>query len=317
MDIAVLLLIFNRPEQTFEVMKCLRRVRPARLYVAADGPRDGNDKDRSRCKEARDIALLVDWPCELKTLLRSSNLGCKRAVSGALNWFFAQEEDGIVLEDDCLPHDDFFRFCVHGLHRFRSDERVYVITGDNFQDGILRGATDESYYFSKFPHCWGWATWRRGWAAYDENLSFWDDDWVNSDAWRRIHPNPIERAHWERLAADFRIGLHDSWAIPWMFSVWYRNGLTMTPDINLVKNIGFGIEATHTTRRHGNQIEVSPVGLGDFHDAKLVVHNEVADWYVFLNHFGGRNLLFPLSVLVKLKILLVRYMRKVQSYGNR
>jgi hypothetical protein len=304
-EVAVLLLIFNRPISTSKVMSALGAFRPLRLYVAADGPRIGYESERELCQEARRIATSVNWPCEIRTLWRDTNNGCKRAVSGAIDWFFEYEEEGLILEDDCIPHIDFFKFCAHGLNRYRDDRRVYVITGDNFQDGVFRGESGASYYFSKYPHCWGWATWRRAWRAYDARISFWRD-WMQTSDWQAFHRNPIEREQWELLAAQVCDDSLDSWATPWMFSVWYHGGLTMTPNVNLVTNIGFGFDATHTINSRDNAAALPVYSLGRIHDASNVVWDQIADEHVFLFHFGGRNLMFPRNLVIWVKRVLVR-----------
>jgi hypothetical protein len=308
-DVAILFLIFNRPNCTSAVINRLKSIRPTRLYIAADGPRSWREGERALCNEARSIATAIYWPCEIRTLWRDTNLGCKQAVSSAIEWFFKYEEEGIILEDDCLPHIDFFRFCAHGLNLYRHDERVFVITGDNFQDGNIRGQGG-SYYFSKFPHCWGWATWRRAWKVYDESLSFFGG-WVQSSEWLSLHSDAIERGHWEQLAEQVVCKRLDSWATPWMFSVWFHNGLTMTPNVNLVTNIGFGSDATHTVTRLDDAAGLEAFPLGDFQETDVVTVDRAADRYVFFNHFGGRSLIFPYKLIVWVKRILLSIGRKV------
>lgn len=283
LETALLLLIFNRPDQTAQVFAAIRAARPVRLYVAADGPRPDRPGEVERCAQAREIATAVDWPCEVSILFRDSNLGCKRAVSGALDWFFGEEEAGIVLEDDCLPHSDFFSFCEALLERYAEDERVSVITGDNFQHGRRRG--DASYYFSKYNHVWGWASWRRAWQLYDREMSFWPD-WKGSMAWHKRIPDAVERNYWEAIFDRFRRGEIDTWDYSWTASLWYRGGLTATPNMNLVTNIGIGPDATHTLAvEEQTGMPVSP--LGPLTHPAQVEQDRHADRYVFDNHFGG------------------------------
>lgn len=210
----VLFIIFNRPDTTQRVWDAIRLVAPQHLFVAADGPRE-NRPDEEKCKATRDIIGHVDWDCEVKTLFQEKNLGCGPGPSTAINWFFQNVEEGIILEDDCLPHPDFFRFCEELLDYYRDNERIMEITGDNFQFGRKRG--NASYYFSKYTHNWGWATWRRSWRHYDYGL-------IDADLAKHV------------------------WDVQWMESVARNNGLTVVPNVNLVSNVGFGPEATHTTR---------------------------------------------------------------------
>jgi hypothetical protein len=243
MNSAILFMIFNRPNETARVMEAIRAAKPSRLYVAADGPRDRLGES-DLCIQARRFATNIDWPCELITLFRERNLGCRSSVSAAINWFFDKEEEGIILEDDCLPSPSFFRFCVELLERYRSDERIMCISGSNFQGE--RRVGQYSYYFSRYMHCWGWASWRRAWELYDVEINSWqecrelgllralgecDDGFV--EYWTKI----MDHVYEDRI---------DTWDYQWTLTCWMNNGLTCLPSVNLVRNIGFGLEATHT-----------------------------------------------------------------------
>ena len=150
----VLFLVFNRPETTRQVFEAIRTAKPPRLYIAADGPRLEREGERASCEEVRKIALEVDWECDVNTLFRVENLGCKRGPSEGISWFFEHEDEGIILEDDCLPDQSFFSFCEELLERYRNDTRIMAISGNNFQHGRKR--TEYSYYFSRYFHGWGW-----------------------------------------------------------------------------------------------------------------------------------------------------------------
>src|SRR5271165_4717676 len=167
----ILFLVFNRPETTRRVFETIRAARPPKLYVSADGPRAGRAGEPQRCDEARRIATSVDWPCEVKTLFRDANLGCKMGVSTGISWFFDQEPEGIILEDDIVPLPSFFDYCDELLARYRDDERVAMISGCNPIANDFR--VDESYFFARFCGIWGWASWRRAWRHYDVNISAW------------------------------------------------------------------------------------------------------------------------------------------------
>ena len=162
----VLFLVFNRPEQTRLVFEAIRAARPAHLYVAADGPRPGRPGETERCEQARQIAMAVDWPCRVEALLRERNLGCGRAVSEAISWFFAREQEGIILEDDCLPAPDFFRFSTEMLARYRHDARIGKIAGTN-PLGQWRPDGDANFFFSSYGYSWGWASWRDRWQDFE------------------------------------------------------------------------------------------------------------------------------------------------------
>ena len=172
----VLFLVFYRPDTTSIVFEKIRQTKPLRLYVAGDGPRKRNDEDKEKVKKVRDIVNRIDWPCEVKTFFRENNLGCKKGVSTAITWFFKQEEKGIILEDDCVPNLDFFNFYENLLDRYAKDEKISVISGNNFQNSKWRG--NASYYFSKYSHIWGCASWRRARKHYEGDIKFWPE-WRN------------------------------------------------------------------------------------------------------------------------------------------
>ena len=165
----ILFLIFNRPDTTFKVFEEIRKIKPAKLYIAADGPRPNVIGEEEKCTASRNIIKQVDWDCDVKTLFREKNLGCKIAVSSAISWFFENVEEGIILEDDTFPTQSFFWFCQELLDFYRNDSRIMHISGNNFQLGKIRG--EGSYYFSKYNHIWGWATWKRAWRFYDVSLN--------------------------------------------------------------------------------------------------------------------------------------------------
>jgi len=212
----ILLNIFNRPDTTSQVIDAIRRVRPKRLFVAADGPHEGVTSDIASSASAREIATAVDWDCDLQTLFRDSNLGCGLGPSSAISWFFENVEAGIVLEDDCVPDPTFFRFCQELLDFYRDVPRVMQVSGANFLRGVKRG--EASYYFSRYPHCsGGWATWRRSWQLFD----------------------------YEAIPEELRKHI---WDWQWRIAFESSHGLAAVPNRNLITNIGFGrADATHTT----------------------------------------------------------------------
>lgn len=278
----VLLLVFNRPETTAQVFEAVRKAKPPRLYVASDGPRPDRSGEAKRVAKVREIVTSVDWSCEVKTLFREENLGCKCAVSDGITWFFKHEEKGIILEDDCLPHSDFFTFCETLLDRYASDDRVWVITGNNFQNGVRRG--DASYYFSRYNHVWGWASWRRAWQKADMDIRFWPE-WKTSSSWREFWPDSVARKYWEKIFDRMYRAEIDTWDYPWIASVWYYGGLTATPNTNLVSNIGFGPESTHTTSADSSLARIKTVSLGKMSHPSAIRIDEDADDYTTYNIF--------------------------------
>jgi hypothetical protein len=243
----VLFLIFNRPDTTWKVFEVIRMVKPQKLFVAADGPRSEKPNELEKCMEARKIATAVDWDCEIKTLFRDQNLGCKFAVSSAIDWFFDHVEEGIILEDDCLPHPTFFRFCEEMLARYRNDTRIMMVSGDNFQFGKQR--TQDSYYFSRYPHIWGWATWRRTWQKYDVGIRQWPII-KNGGGLKDILKNRKVEEYWNDIFDGVYNNTYDTWDYQLLFTCLINNKLNIVPNANLITNIGFGRDASRTTRKN-------------------------------------------------------------------
>lgn len=294
LNIPVLLIVFNRSATTRQVFETIRQARPPKLYVAADGPRKSRPGEADRVAEVCSIATQVDWPCEVRTLFQEENLGAKIAVSTAINWFFENEEMGIILEHDCLPHPDFFTFCEILLQRFYSDNRVFMITGNNFQNGQQRG--EASYYFSKYNHIWGWASWRRAWNYYQVGLSFWPE-WSVSSHWKSIMPDKIEARYWSKNFDSVYRGNINTWDYQWTACVWKNGGLTATPNVNLVSNIGFGEDALHTTDINSPLANMPLEPLEKITHPSNIIQDLSADKYTFDHVFGGRYLRFPQNII--------------------
>lgn len=241
----VALLVFNRPDTARRVFHEIRHVRPPKLLVVADGPREGKAGEAEKCRAVQAIIDTVDWPCEVLKNYSAVNLGCKRRMSSGIDWIFEQVEEAIILEDDCLPNPTFFQFCQELLERYRHDLRIAQISGCNFQFGLRRNS--DSYYFSKYNHVWGWASWRNRWqGCYDVNMSAWprirDEGWLLD-----MLGNNDEADRWRQLFDDVHQGKIDTWDYQWTFACWAQGRLTAIPNVNLIANIGFGAEATHTT----------------------------------------------------------------------
>lgn len=239
----VLFLVFNRLDTTQKVFEAIRAARPARLYVAADGPRPSRPEEADKVRAVRDhIVDNIDWPCEVQTLFRENNLGCKQAVSQAITWFFEHEEFGIIIEDDCLPTPCFFEFCDELLPRFRDDLRVWQISGTNFDFGQQRDA-DYSYYYSYYGAIWGWATWRNRWQHYDVDMGGYEE--IKRKGYLcDLFGNPEEAQ--ARMVRFDDIGQIDTWDFQWTYTRFINSGLAVMPSENLVVNLGFGDDATHT-----------------------------------------------------------------------
>ncbi|MEY2885027.1 MAG: hypothetical protein RL490_2751 [Pseudomonadota bacterium] len=245
MDSPVLFLVFNRPDTTARVFESIRQAQPPRLYVAADGPRASRVGEAARCAQVRALATAVDWPCEIRTLFRDENLGCKCAVSGAIDWFFANEPEGIILEDDILPDPSFFRYCDELLARYRDDTTVSMISGCNLI-GDRHGA-DSSYMLSHYMHIWGWASWRRAWTHYDVDMTGWADPAAKNKLAALLGNRPRAIAYWTGIFDQMAAGAIDTWDYQWVFAAWMHDMVATIPAQSLIGNIGFGADATHTT----------------------------------------------------------------------
>jgi hypothetical protein len=239
----VALIIFNRPETTARVFAEIARARPPKLLVIADGPRAERPGEAEKCLAARAIVGRVDWNCEVLTNYSDVNLGCKVRPASGLNWVFETVEEAIILEDDCLPHQSFFRFCEELLEEYRTDERVMAIGGANLLGEWRRGS--QSYYFSRLGGSWGWATWRRAWKHFDAEIKLWPKA-LEARVLEDLFPNPKHSGYW-KLALQKVYGgeIESAWDYQWLLACWLNSGWRVVPEVNLVSNIGFGADATH------------------------------------------------------------------------
>lgn len=242
-DTPVLFLFFNRPIETKKVFRTLAKSKPKKLYLASDGAREINN-ELDIVTELREFIIQnINWECEVNTLFRDKNLGCKDAVSEAISWFFKTEKKGIILEDDCLPTESFFFFCEELLRKYEHDMRIWHISGVNFQDNKTK--IDESYYFSRLPNVWGWATWSNRWASYNKELKNLNDESLNNIL-KDVVQNKSQLNYYKNILNKVSNNEIDTWDYSWNYSIWSNFGLSISPNKNLISNIGFGPQATHT-----------------------------------------------------------------------
>jgi hypothetical protein len=246
----ILLIIFNRPETTRQVFRAIRQQHPQRLYIAADGPRPNHPTDAENCRQARDIIHQIDWPCHPKILFHDQNLGCRTAVSTAISWFFEHVEQGIILEDDCLPHPTFFPYCEELLNKYRHDTRIGHISGNSFLPHALDHAY--SYNFSAIAHIWGWATWRRVWQHYDPRLPYWHEAQHDANKRRSLFRTLREEIYFTTFIPDAlnnNNGLN-TWDVQYLYMLRLQHQLSIYPTVNLVTNLGLTApEVTHASSR--------------------------------------------------------------------
>lgn len=273
---AVVLIIFKRPFQTERVFTAIAESRPSKLYIIADGAR--NSEEALLCEQARQVVDKVDWDCEVRKNYSEKNLGLRNRIISGLDWVFQQEERAIILEDDCLPHPTFFRFCDEVLEYYKDDPEVMHISGDNFL--AKRKTFDESYYYSKYAHVWGWATWRRAWSLFHQ----WDDDAASPDLDLKIFETRSERRFWQRLLDELRSHqMGYTWDYQWALTCMAHKRLCVMPKFNLVSNIGFGEGATHT-REHLWYADL-PVTPMEF----PLVHPAVKNWNIEADRIAARS----------------------------
>ncbi len=286
MNIPIVFLIFNRPELTRKVFSIIRMVQPRRLFIVADGPRLERPGEISKCQEARKIIDKVDWECDVKINISDQNLGCKMRIFTGLSWVFNYVDKAIILEDDCLPNYTFFLFCEELLNYYQNNKEIMAINGQNIQFGRRRSFY--SYYFSKYFHTWGWATWRRAWQTFDIDMRAWPSFYENGGL-SKIVSSPREIAYWKKIFELSYQNKIDSWGYPWFFNCWLHNFCVVTPEVNLVSNIGFGEDATHTrvTRKQNLYAEM-PARNIKFplqHPPKISLSKE-ADRFSQITHFN-------------------------------
>lgn len=280
MTSAVLFIIFKRPDTTRRVFERIREAQPPRLYIAADGPRKDRPDEAERCALVRQIVENVDWPCEVHRLYRDENLGCGKGVSSAITWFFEHEEQGIIIEDDILPHIDFFKYCDEMLDRYKDEERIQGISGHNVFYKELKN--NLPYYLSHFSGIWGWASWRRVWNTYIYDIREIKRDQLKKKLENRIPPKTclfFLDVYDKMLDSGI-----DTWDYQFFFNQMLNDRFFIIPFTNMTRNIGFdSLDAAHTSgsnRFELHHLEKTPypfehpvVLLEDLHADKIRIKN--------------------------------------------
>jgi hypothetical protein len=280
---AVLFIVFNRPETTGLVFERIKAAQPRHLYIAADGPRTDRAGEAELCAQTRAVAQLVDWPCQVNTLYRDTNLGCKEAVSSAITWFFEHEEEGIILEDDCLPAHSFFKYCDTLLEKYRYDTRIRHIGGANLQQGNIRG--NASYYYSNLTHVWGWAGWRRVWQEYDKDLTKYHTADVRLQM-SRIFTDTYILDSWVEIFTALKAGRIDTWDYQLTFLNFFNHSLSVIPNQNLISNIGFGNGSTHTVDTSNRHAAIPLQEMDEITHPIYVLPSQEADLFTLNYDFN-------------------------------
>lgn len=286
LSVPIAFIVFNRPDHTLKSFKKIKAQKPKKLFLIADGPRSKNTLDDQKCKEVKKIIDKVDWECQVYKNYAKKNMGCKARVVSGLDWLFSHVDKAIIIEDDCVADNDFFLFCENLLYKYEFSNEVMIISGNNFHKDI--SLPRSSYYFSKYPHVWGWATWRKAWNLYDPNIDFWKN-WKKTKSWQDFIPNLEERLYWERVFDMTSNKEIDTWDYQLTAISFLHNWLIATPSVNLVSNIGFGSEATHTF--HKNSHAEVPIQKMDI---KKITHPKTTEANKFLD--GLESLSYRISI---------------------
>jgi hypothetical protein len=304
----VAFLIFNRPDLTEIVFEAIAQAKPKKLFVIADGPRFPEEAEK--CDKAKAVINRVDWDCEVLTDFSEENLGCGRREASGFDWVFSQVEEAIFLEDDTLPTPSFFSFCQVLLERYRDDERIMHISGNNLQLGQSR--TEYSYYFSKYPFAWGWASWRRAWKNYDYYMKSWPE-FKEAKMMEWIFEDPYEKRYWtnifEQMYEDPQV--IDTWDYQWYYTLYSQHGLVIVPDSNLVSNLGFDRpDATHPLP-NSPLAELPTSDICKVIHPPFIVENREADAYIFDCLIGGKIMREGDTILAKMRQRLSLLKKKI------
>lgn len=291
-------MIFNRPEYTKAVFTEIRKARPKKLFIIADGPRTPSEE--AACLETRAIVEHIDWLCEVHRNYAEKNLGLKERFRSGLNWFFENVEAGIILEDDCLPHPSFFRFAGEMLERYKDNKQTMMISGDNFLPNF---EIKDSYTFSKFFSIWGWATWRRAWVKYDVDMKSWDSPSYKRKI-KEIYNKKYMRTHMTKMFDDVYANRLKTWDVQWLYTCLMHDGLCIIPYVNLVSNIG--ISGTHQGGYNQN-LPIFDIYRGNFTHPQVITHNIEYDNIFYERDFKPKFQSIRAHLYGKMVATLVQY----------
>jgi len=274
-------MIFNRPEYTKAVFAEIRKARPKKLFIVADGPRTPSEE--VACRETRVIVEKIDWPCEVHRNYAEKNLGLKERFHSGLNWFFENVEAGIILEDDCLPHPSFFRFAGEMLKKYKDKEQIMMISGNNFLPNFN---IKDGYIFSQYFSIWGWATWHRAWRKYDVTIKSWELP-ESKKHLKKIYTQKYMVAHTSKLFDDVRSGKLNTWDVQWLYACLMSNGLCIIPGSNLVSNIG--VYGTHQGGYNQNLPTYNMYATGGLHHPETIIENTNYDNMFYERDFKPKS----------------------------
>jgi hypothetical protein len=306
--VPIVFVIFNRPDTTSRVFEAIRQLRPATLLIIADGPRREHPDDSQKCAATRRIVEQIDWKTEVLHTYAEENLGCGLRLASGITWAFQQVEEAIILEDDCLPHPSFFPYCAALLEHYRNDQRIMHISGSNFQ--FERRSSSFSYYFSRFAHVWGWASWRRAWQHFDYNMTCWPEVRQSALLQNWLGRWNIVRKWRKSFDYFYGPGKRATWDYQWQLACWLQHALSIVPATNLVANIGFNAQATHTN-------QPSPFAAMPVHALTFPLQHPP---YLIRNHSADsftEKTLYGADLATRVKIKLNQILHHIQASGRR
>ena len=309
MNKAVLIIVFSRPDKFRKVLEPLKIVKPPRLYIAADGPRKNNKNDKIRCKETRDIVKEIGWECDVKTLFRDNNLGCEKAVSSSITWFFENEEDGIILEDDIIGDISFFSYCEKLLDYYKNDEKIMHIGNNN----VHNNNSLDSYYFCSIGNSWGWASWKRAWKYFDLELSKYSYEEIRNSI-NNIFDDEIFRRFWINCGFNMKTNTKKAvWDMSWIICMMINDGLSVYPNQNLIKNIGFDDSATHCTSSDNRYSNLETQPLKELKYLNEIYRNKYMDSKIMIEFYGQKpfNIKDVLNDLDRLNFIINETINKI------
>lgn len=304
----VLILAWKRARAVKQLMNVLKHCEPSRLYFACDGPRLGVAGEEQLVKECiTAFKSEISWDCEVEYLLNDRNKGCKDAVNAAISWFFSKEDSGIILEEDCIPNHSFLLFASEMLDRYSEVDRVWGISG--FNPVAEMYPCETSYFYSKYFLCWGWATWRRCWLKHDVEMTAWGAI-KNSPAYFKMFDSKRERLFWSSVWEQIKtIGKPSTWDYQYVFTSMINHGLFIIPAVNMIMNIGFSDDATHTTEQHFEMPKQLPMPesrtVPQLSERDIIADKLIFNRFLFprrslLRRITDRLARLPSSTLVKL-----------------
>ena len=309
MDVPILLLVWKRPKHTKRVIDSIKKISPKKIYISCDGPIEDNQENKLLIEKVRKVIFKeINWKCNIYTNFSKYNKGCKSAVVDGINWFFTYEDEGIIIEDDCLPSIDFFYYCESLLEKYRNDERIWSICGNGYQNDLSQNK--ESYFFSKYTDIWGWATWKRCWKFYDPDIESWTNN-RNQPLFKDLFNCPRELRYWNKIFDKLYYKKKpDTWDYQWQYLCFIKSGLSCMPFVNLVQNIGFGKDATHTQedpfKFASNLKEVGKLNFPLKHPSEFIA-SSVCDEKLQKLFFSGYSLFSLNGLKINLKKLFFKF----------